>query len=61
MYDHPGDAEHVLRIYRRHIVHSKRKFGSARALIHYQGFVDTYLAAKREVLKSRGPRQLVVR
>ena len=60
-YDHPGAAEHVLTIYRRHIIHSKRKFGSARSLIAYQGFIDTYLAAKREVLKQRAPRALVVK
>lgn len=60
-YDHPGAPEHVLAIYRRHIVHSKRKFGSARSLIHYQGFINTYLAAKREVLKTRTPRGLVVK
>lgn len=52
-YDHPGDPTHVMRVYRKHILSAKRKFGSARSLIAYQGFIDTYLAAKRKVLKER--------
>ena len=54
MYDHPGDPEHVMRIYRKHILHAKRKYGMARCLVKYQGFIDTYLAAKRLIL-SRKP------
>jgi len=42
-----------MRIYRKHVLSAKRKYGSARALIHYQGYVDTYLAAKRVVLSER--------
>lgn len=42
-----------MRIYRKHVLSAKRKFGSARAMIHYQGYVNTYLAAKRVVLKER--------
>jgi hypothetical protein len=40
-----------MRIYRKHILSAKRKFGNARALIYYQGYIYTYLAAKRKVLR----------
>lgn len=53
MYDHPGDPEHVMRIYRKHILHAKRKYGTARCLVKYQGFIDTYLSAKRLILSQR--------
>jgi hypothetical protein len=33
--------------YRRHILSCKRKWGTARGLIHYRGFVQAYLEAKR--------------
>lgn len=39
-----------MEVYRRHILSVKVKFGRARALIHYQEFVQEYLAAKRKVL-----------
>lgn len=51
MYDHPHpDPAHVMRQYRKHILSFKRKKGTARGLIHYKGFVQTYLAAKRLVI-----------
>lgn len=53
-YTHPGDPEHVMRIYRRHILAMKKKYGNARCLIHYQRIVDEYLAAKRVFLKKVG-------
>lgn len=37
-------------IYRMHILHCKRKWGSARGIIHYRQILDAYLIAKREVL-----------
>jgi hypothetical protein len=46
MHPHPNKA-HVVSQYRRHILSSKRKFGSARALIHYRQILETYLWAKR--------------
>ena len=50
-YTHPHpDPAHVMRQYRRHVLHFKRRYGTARSLIHYRKFVDTYLAAKRKVL-----------
>ena len=45
-HPHP-DKLHVRRQYRRHILSSKRKFGSARALIHYRELIETYLWTKR--------------
>ena len=54
-YTHPHhDPAHVMRCYRRYILTSKRKFGSARALIHYKAIVGEYLAAKREVIARGG-------
>jgi len=35
-----------MRVYRRHILGSKRKWGTARGLIHYRAIVAEYLAAK---------------
>jgi len=51
-YSHPHpDPRHVMRRYRAHILGTKRKKGSARALIHYRAIVLEYLAAKRRVLE----------
>jgi hypothetical protein len=49
MHPHP-DQRHVMVIYRKHILAAKRKFGTARCLVHYRGFIDDYLAAKRVVV-----------
>lgn len=47
-YSHPHpQPSHVMRVYRAHILGCKRKWGSARGLIHYRRIVDEYLAAKR--------------
>lgn len=55
--DHPHpDPAHVMRVYRRHILSIKRKRGSARALLHYQQFVQTYLHCKR-ILTRQAVRQ----
>lgn len=46
--DHPHpDKLHVRRRYRRHILDCKKKWGSARGLLHYRNFVETYLWAGR--------------
>jgi hypothetical protein len=47
MHPHP-DPKHVMRAYRGYILGCKRKWGYARGLIHYRGFVETYLWAKRQ-------------
>jgi hypothetical protein len=55
MYDHPHpDPRHVMRVYRRHLLGCKRKWSTARGLIHYKGLVRTYLAAKRAALSANG-------
>lgn len=47
-YAHPHpDPGHVMSMYRKHILGSKRKWGTARGLIHYGALVQAYLAAKR--------------
>lgn len=43
-------AEHIMRVYRSFIIGTKRKWGSARGLVHYKGYVSAYLEAKRVVL-----------
>lgn len=48
MHPHP-DKRHVMKQYRRHIMSSKKKFGSARCLIHYRRFIDAYLECKRAI------------
>lgn len=47
-HPHP-DKLHVVRAYRRYILDRKRKWSSARGLIHYRAIVETYLACKREL------------
>lgn len=47
---HPHRSRrHVMERYRAHILGCKRKWGTARGLIHYRAFIAEYLAAKREV------------
>ena len=53
---HPGEPRLVMRQYRRHIMDCKRKWSSARGLIHYRRFIDSYLWAKRVVLAQEVPR-----
>jgi len=43
-------SRHIMSVYRRHLLGSKKKWGTARGLIHYRSFVDSYLLAKRAVL-----------
>lgn len=47
---HPGNPRHVMRCYRRYILERKRKWGTARGLIHYKAIVAEYFAAKRIVV-----------
>lgn len=47
-HPHP-DKRHVVRTYRQHILNCKRRWGTARGLIHYRAIVETYLACKREL------------
>lgn len=42
------NASHVMRCYRGHILACKRKWGTARGLIHYRALVDEYARCKRE-------------
>jgi hypothetical protein len=44
-HPHP-DKLHVRRQYRRHIMASKKKWGTARSLIHYRQIVEAYLWSK---------------
>lgn len=50
MHPHP-DPAHVMRTYRQYILDRKKKWSSARGLIHYRQIVDTYLWAKRAALR----------
>jgi hypothetical protein len=46
-YQHPHkNPAHVMIRYRRHIMSCKKKWSSARGLIHYKEFIREYLAAK---------------
>lgn len=36
--------------YRRHLLGCKRKWGTARGLIHYRALLSEYLSAKRDVI-----------
>jgi len=48
MYTHPHPSPaHVMRCYRKHILKCKKRWGTARGLIHYRRLLDEYLAAKR--------------
>jgi hypothetical protein len=52
MHPHP-DKLHLVRCYRGHIIGSKRKWGTARGLIHYRRYVQEYLAAKAALFAKR--------
>ena len=45
---HPGNPQLVMTQYRRHILSCKKRFGSARSLIHRRKYIETYLWAKRQ-------------
>ena len=47
------DAKTTMRTYRAYILGCKRKFGTARGLVHYLDYLQSYLEAKREVVSSR--------
>lgn len=62
-YTHPGNPRTVMQRYRAYILNTKRVANenrvsqgkpiakrAARALVHYRGYLDQYLAAKRIVL-----------
>lgn len=51
---HPGNPQLVMSQYRRHILSSKKRWGTARGLVHYRAFMQTYLWAKREVIREAG-------
>jgi hypothetical protein len=36
--------------YRRHILQTKNKYGTARCLCHYLGYIRSYLECKRQVI-----------
>jgi len=46
IHPHP-DKAHVRRCIRKHILACKRKWGSARSLLHYRGLIATYIEARR--------------
>ena len=48
-----GDPGIVMAAYRRHVLSSKRSWGSARGLVHYRDFVAAYLFAKHLYLHWR--------
>jgi addiction module HigA family antidote len=58
LYQHPGDAYHVLRVYRSFLIGQKRKWMASgtrgrrclRALVHYRDLVQEQRAAQRVVL-----------
>lgn len=50
---HPGNPRLVMTQYRRHIMSFKKSYGTARGLIHYRGFIQSYLWAKRLSLTTR--------
>jgi len=45
--------EETMKTYRAYILGCKRKFGTARSLVHYRDYIQAYLDAKRIVLKNR--------
>jgi len=52
IHPHP-DPHHIVRQYRRHIMRTKERFGSARSLVHYRQLVACYLSSKRIVLQQQ--------
>ena len=48
---HPhSDKRHVMVSMRRYILGVKKKFGTARGLMHYAGIISTYKLAKVSLL-----------
>jgi hypothetical protein len=52
---HPGNPHLVMTQYRRRILSCKKRWSTARGLIHYKVLVQTYLWAKRQVLSKPAP------
>jgi hypothetical protein len=50
---HPGEPSLVMSQYRRYILSSKKRWSTARGLIHYKQFIQSYLWAKRLVIARR--------
>lgn len=50
MHPHPN-KRHVMRAYRRYIVDRKKRWGTARGLVHYRQIIETYLWAKRSLME----------
>ena len=49
------DPRHIMTCYRQYILACKRKWGSARSLVHYHEIVREYLDAKKRCsAKSEG-------
>lgn len=49
---HTGDPRLVMSQYRRHILSCKKRWSSARSLVHHRRFIESYLWAKRQVLNN---------
>ena len=48
-HPHP-DKQHVIRQVRRYLLSAKKRFGTARGLVHYNDLIATYLTVKKEVV-----------
>jgi predicted SAM-dependent methyltransferase len=48
-HPHPNRS-HILFIYRRFLLGTKKRLGRAQVLIHYREILQEYLEAKREIL-----------
>ena len=49
--NHPNPNKlFILQIYRRYLLAFKKKNGTARSLVHYKDYVQSYLTAKRQYL-----------
>jgi hypothetical protein len=48
-HPHP-DKLHVIKCVRTYILGNKRKFGTARSLVHHRDLIQTYLTAKRQLI-----------
>ncbi len=51
-HPHP-DKRHVMFYTRHYILGAKKKFGTARSLVHYRDLIQTYLTAKRQVIREK--------
>jgi len=44
------DPRHVMVAYRQYILGCKKKWGSARSLVHYREIIEEYCRAKRRLV-----------